>query len=248
MVERGAADSDANTDFMPQIKKRQQIRYAWSKARFTDTQEKATGHHPSPTVRASLRASNQPPTQDGEGQPHVRWYDLPHQRLEFEDDVGDVEDCQEPSVVVSDEMQIFGHTCNPRIANVGAVEEREHVESRDERDNPEIHLPDDSPLDAGLDMAAVSVGGSLNLIALLLEVQRWGCFSGSRKVGGCGGRSLGGCAQDAHVSDGSTQRAAKGRLLNLWQRKGTAWSFELVHADEKNRWRRAAGAAAAPLL
>jgi hypothetical protein len=45
--------------------------------------------------------------------------------LELEEDIRDVEDCQEPFVAIRRQIEIFGHTSDLSIANVSSIEERE---------------------------------------------------------------------------------------------------------------------------
>lgn len=103
-------------------------------------------------------------------------HNLPHQGLEFEDDIGDIEDSEKPLVVVPRKMKVLGHARDSRIADIGAIEEGENVESCDKGDDPEVHFPDDSSFDVWKDMAIVGLKGRFNLIAiaLLLKVGRWG--------------------------------------------------------------------------
>ena len=53
----------------------------------------------------------------------MRIYDPPHECLELEGDVTDVEDGQQPAVSVAFEVQVFLHAGDFGIADVGAIEE-----------------------------------------------------------------------------------------------------------------------------
>ena len=63
------------------------------------------------------------PDKDDETGPDVRIYNPPHECLELEGDVTDVEDGQQPAVSVAFEMQVFLHSGDFGIADVGAIEE-----------------------------------------------------------------------------------------------------------------------------
>lgn len=53
--------------------------------------------------------------------------DSPHKALKLEEDVGDVEYCQQPAVTVAFEIEVFFHASDFGIANIRAIEEREKV-------------------------------------------------------------------------------------------------------------------------
>lgn len=128
-------------------------------------------------------------------------HNLPHQGLEFEDDIGDIEDSEKPLVVVPRKMKVLGHARDSRIADIGAIEEGENVESCDKGDDPEVHFPDDSSFDVWKNTAIVGLKGRFDLIAiaLLLEVGRWGGNSILDEVRGRGrGHSLK-AAEEAHI-------------------------------------------------
>lgn len=77
----------------------------------------------------------------------MRRHYLPHDSLELEEDVGDVEDGEKPLVPIPMKLQVFGHSCDTSIAikmclsvphikhrdkegvlpNVGAIKERDKV-------------------------------------------------------------------------------------------------------------------------
>ena len=94
---------------MPQIKKAQQIRNPGSEAGFRHAEKEATGHLRGPGLRRGLEARDEAPDQDDAGAPDVRREDFPKQVERLEDDVGDVEDVQEPLVAVAGEGEGFGH-------------------------------------------------------------------------------------------------------------------------------------------
>jgi hypothetical protein len=57
----------------------------------------------------------------------MRIYDPPHEALKLEDDVCDIEYCQQPAVPVARKMLVILHAGNFGIANVGAIEEGEKI-------------------------------------------------------------------------------------------------------------------------
>ena len=67
------------------------------------------------------------PRKDDETGPKMRIYDPPHEALKLEEDICDVEYRQQPAVSVALEIQVFLHTGNFGIANVGAIEEGEEI-------------------------------------------------------------------------------------------------------------------------
>lgn len=101
---------------MPQVEEAQQIWDSWTVAGFEEAQEEARAHHLGEGEGSGLAGSYDAPADDAEGGPHVWWDDLPHQGKPFEDDVGDVEDGQEPLVVGGGEMEVFFHSCNLGIS------------------------------------------------------------------------------------------------------------------------------------
>jgi hypothetical protein len=62
----------------------------------------------------------------------MRIDDSPHESLKLEDDVGDVEYCQQPAVPVAYQMEVFLHAGDFGIANIRAIEERKEI-CRDRR-------------------------------------------------------------------------------------------------------------------
>ena len=67
------------------------------------------------------------PRKDDDTGPKMRIYDPPHEALKLEEDICDVEYRQQPAVSVALEIQVFLHTGNFGIANVGAIEEGEKI-------------------------------------------------------------------------------------------------------------------------
>jgi hypothetical protein len=67
------------------------------------------------------------PRKDDETGPKMGIYDPPHEALKLEEDVCNVEYRQQPAVSVALEIQVFLHTGNFGIANVGAIEEGEKI-------------------------------------------------------------------------------------------------------------------------
>ena len=183
---------------MSQIKERQEVGYTGAKPCFHDPEEKATAHHARPIVRTRLRRSDDAPADDNECQPHVRWYDLPHQYLEFENDIGDVEDVEEPLVIVTDQVKIPGHAGDPRVTNVRAVEEGKDIEGRDQRDNPEVHLSYNAPFNLWNDMVAVRLSALIELSALRFDVKWCDGFFGFHRISSRGRRHFHESAEYAH--------------------------------------------------
>ena len=90
-------------------------------------EEKAQSHHALPVLRGRLECRDETPAEDDGGADKVRRQDFPEEQGEFEDDVGDVEDCEEPFVAVADEVEGRFHAGDFGVADVAAVEEGEHV-------------------------------------------------------------------------------------------------------------------------
>ena len=67
------------------------------------------------------------PSKDDDTGPKMRIYDPPHEALKLEEDICDVEYRQQPAVSIALEIQVFLHTGNFGIANVGAIEEGEKI-------------------------------------------------------------------------------------------------------------------------
>ena len=67
------------------------------------------------------------PGKDDETGPDMRIYDPPHEALELEDDVSDVEDCQQPAVSVAFKIEVLLHASDFGISNVRSIEEGEKV-------------------------------------------------------------------------------------------------------------------------
>jgi hypothetical protein len=67
------------------------------------------------------------PRKDDNAGPKMRIYDPPHEALKLEEDICNVEYCQQPAVSVALEIQVFLHAGNLGIANVGAIEEGEKI-------------------------------------------------------------------------------------------------------------------------
>lgn len=57
----------------------------------------------------------------------MRVDDPPHETLELEEDVGDVEDCQQPAISVAFEVEVFLHASDLGVADIRAIEEGEKV-------------------------------------------------------------------------------------------------------------------------
>ena len=96
---RRKEDTNANTNLMPQIKKAEQIGYSRPVASLEKAQEETCRHHAREGESSGLQSSDDAPAHNAESGPDVRRDDFPHEREPFEDDVGDIEDCQEPLVV-----------------------------------------------------------------------------------------------------------------------------------------------------
>lgn len=123
----GKEEANTQTKLMPQVKERKKVRNTRSITGLKKTHEEAQSHFAGPGVRARLGAGDEAPAEDAPGAPDVRRDELPHQRLEFEQDVADVEDCEQPFVAVGSEFEVGGHAGNAGVADVGAVEEGEEV-------------------------------------------------------------------------------------------------------------------------
>jgi hypothetical protein len=67
------------------------------------------------------------PGEDDETGPDVGIYDSPHESLELEDDVGDVEYGQQPAVSVAFEIQVCLHAGDFSIADIRAIEEGKKI-------------------------------------------------------------------------------------------------------------------------
>lgn len=57
------------------------------------------------------------PSEDADCGPPVRRHDLPHDGLELEDDVRNVEDGQQPVVAIAVELEVLFHACDLGISN-----------------------------------------------------------------------------------------------------------------------------------
>lgn len=56
------------------------------------------------------------PSENADGGPPVRRHDLPHDGLELEDDVRNVEDGQQPVVAIAVELEVLFHACDLGIS------------------------------------------------------------------------------------------------------------------------------------
>ena len=57
----------------------------------------------------------------------MRREDLPEEEGEFKDDIGDVEDGQQPLISCRSDLEVFLHPGNDGITDVSTVESIEHV-------------------------------------------------------------------------------------------------------------------------
>lgn len=92
---------------MAEIEKAHEIWYPRSKTRFEKSEEESRGHHAGERECGCLTGGGDAPADDTKGGPNVRGDDLPHYREPFKDDVGDVEDCEEPLVLGRGEIEVY---------------------------------------------------------------------------------------------------------------------------------------------
>ena len=131
----------------------------------------------------------------------MRRNDLPHQRLPLEEDVSDVEDGEQPLVIVALEVQVRFHPRDLGVADVGTVEEGEDVERCDEADDAEVHFADDAGFDVRVDVGMGILGWLVVLVGRMFDLGAGGCetdvlfvvFDG---VGGCRRGVF--CGEEAH--------------------------------------------------
>ena len=97
---------------MTQVEERQQVWDSRTITSFEETEEETRSHHPGEAECAGLAGGDDAPADNAKGGPHVRGKDLPHEGEPFEEDVGDVEDCEEPLVVRGGEVEVFCHSCD----------------------------------------------------------------------------------------------------------------------------------------
>jgi hypothetical protein len=63
------------------------------------------------------------PSKNDETGPDMRINNPPHKTLKLKDDVGNVEDCQQPAVSIAFEIKIFLHAGNFGITDVRTIQE-----------------------------------------------------------------------------------------------------------------------------
>ena len=97
---------------MTQVEEGEEVGDSGTIASFEETEEETRGHHPGEAECAGLAGGDDAPADNAKGGPHVRGEDLPHEGEPFEEDVGDVEDCEEPLVVRGGEVEVFCHSCD----------------------------------------------------------------------------------------------------------------------------------------
>ncbi len=113
---------------MSQIEERQQERYAGSEARLGGTREEPQSHLHGPGLSGSLTCRHDAPGEDDEAGPFVWVDDPPHEALDLEDDVADVEDGEKPVVViVAEEAEVVVHAGDAGGSYLGPVEEGEEI-------------------------------------------------------------------------------------------------------------------------
>lgn len=67
------------------------------------------------------------PTQHDDCRYSVRGEDFPKKERKFEDNIGDVEYCQQPLISISHQMKIARRTRYDGVTNVAAVEKGKHI-------------------------------------------------------------------------------------------------------------------------
>lgn len=109
--ERGSRqeNADSQADFVSEVEEGQQVGNTGSVASFKHAHEEPRGHHALEGEGGGLQRCGNAPAQDAEGCPHVRGDDFPHEREPLEDDVGDVEDGQQPLVLAARELEFRLH-------------------------------------------------------------------------------------------------------------------------------------------
>ena len=118
---RGQEDADAHADLVPQVEEAEQVGDAGPVAGLEEAEEEARGHHAREGEGRGLQRRDDAPPHHAEGRPDVRREDLPHQREPLEDDVGDVEDGEQPLVVGRGEVEVFLHPCYLCVSKVGSA-------------------------------------------------------------------------------------------------------------------------------
>jgi hypothetical protein len=123
---------------------RKVVVHAWEKACFSDTEEETARVQAGLVVDDAHEGHDGAPHEDDAGEEDARRPSLDGnvgQRLEA--GVRDEEDGQGNVVVGALHVERFLHLGNTGISNVGAVQERQEIEQRQPRNQPQVHLPDE---------------------------------------------------------------------------------------------------------
>ena len=67
------------------------------------------------------------PEEDDDGCNPMRRIELPEEERKLKNNVGDVENGQEPFVSITNQVKVLTHTSNDRITNIATIEGVEHV-------------------------------------------------------------------------------------------------------------------------
>lgn len=96
---------------MSQVEEAKEVRDSRPVTSFEEAQEEARRHHAGEGKSGCLAGCNDAPAYNAKCGPDVGRDDFPHESEPFEDDVRDVEDCEEPLVVGGGEVELFLHAC-----------------------------------------------------------------------------------------------------------------------------------------